>query len=57
MGLVFTRDHGSPTARNTLHEGFKRILRPAGLPMIRFHDLRHTCAALRLAPGVAIKLV
>jgi len=56
-GLVFTGEHGSPTARTTIHDGFKRLLREAGLPMIRFHDLRHTCATLRLAAGVAIKVV
>jgi integrase len=56
-GLVFTGEHGSPTARTTIHDGFKRLLREAGLPEIRFHDLRHTCATLRLAAGVSIKVV
>jgi integrase len=56
-GLVFTGEHGSPTARTTIREDFQRILRRAGLPPVRFHDLRHTCATLRLAAGVAIKVV
>ena len=28
-----------------------------GLPDIRFHDLRHTCATLLLGKGVHVKLV
>ncbi len=31
--------------------------RGAGLPNIRFHDLRHTCATLLLSKGVHAKLV
>jgi len=31
---------------------FQRILKTAGLPRLRFHDLRHTCAALLIAQGV-----
>jgi integrase len=29
----------------------------AGLPPIRFHDLRHTCATILLSRGVHAKLV
>ena len=36
---------------------FKPLLRRAGLPNIRFHDLRHTCATLLLGRGVHAKLV
>ncbi|MGE5334845.1 MAG: tyrosine-type recombinase/integrase [Nitrososphaerota archaeon] len=36
---------------------FTRILRRAGLPAIRFHDLRHTCATLALAARVNPKVV
>ena len=35
----------------------KRILRDAGLPHIRFHDLRHTFATLALQNGIDIKTV
>ena len=35
-----------------VHREFKAILRTAGLPDIRFHDLRHTAATLLLAQGV-----
>jgi hypothetical protein len=36
---------------------FKPLLKRAGLPKIRFHDLRHTCATLLLGRGVHPKLV
>ena len=30
----------------------RKALATAGLPMIRFHDLRHTCGTLMIAGGV-----
>jgi integrase len=36
---------------------FKPLLRRAGLPNIRFHDLRHTCATLLLSKEVHVKFV
>lgn len=33
------------------------LLKKAGLPHIRFHDLRHSCVALMMASGVAIERV
>jgi integrase len=35
----------------------KPLLKKAGLPDIRFHDLRHTCATLLLTKGVHPKIV
>ena len=35
----------------------KKILKDAGLPHIRFHDLRHTFATLALQNGVDVKTV
>ena len=35
----------------------KSLLRRAGLPPIRFHDLRHTFATLQLAAGTNPKIV
>jgi integrase len=43
-------------ARN-LPRHFKGVLKRAGLPDIRFHDLRHTCATLLLRQGVHVKYV
>ena len=34
-----------------------RLLARAGLPQIRFHDLRHTCAAILLSKGVHTRFV
>ncbi len=36
---------------------FKPLLERAGLPHIRFHDLRHTCATLLLSRNVNPKIV
>jgi integrase len=41
----------------TLTGKLERILKPVGLPKIRFHDLRHTCATLLLSKGVHPKFV
>ena len=43
-----------PDSIATLH---KRILKDAGLPRIRLHDLRHTFASMALQNGVDIKTV
>jgi len=45
--LVFPSSIGTPfNPSNLLYRSFKPLLRRAGLPMIRFHDLRHTFATL-----------
>ena len=33
------------------------VLKDAGLPTVRLHDLRHTCATLLLEQGVAARVV
>jgi integrase len=56
-GLVFT-ETGTPLDRHNLcQRSFKPLLKKAGLPGIRFHDLRHTCATLLLTRGVHPKIV
>ncbi|PLS86083.1 MAG: site-specific integrase, partial [Actinobacteria bacterium] len=57
-GLVFGSEAGTvynPT--NLRRRSFAPLLRRAGLPRVRFHDLRHTCATLLLKQGVHPKLV
>ena len=56
--LIFTTARGEPINEEYLvKKHFKPLLRDAGLPNIRLYDLRHTCATLALAVGVAPKVV
>jgi integrase len=58
LGLVFTRDDGSPLHRSAVTHSFKAALAAAGLPDVRFHDLRHSAATLMLErTGGEIKAV
>ena len=56
-GFVFTTTIGTPLDGPTVTHRFQRILKAAGLRLLRFHDLRHTCATLLLAQGVHPRLV
>ena len=57
-GLVFTNELGRPMgAANLRRRSFEPLLKCAGLPRIRFHDLRHTAATLLLGEGVHPKIV
>lgn len=58
QGLIFTTEAGTlinPT--NLRKRSFASLLRKAGLPEVRFHDLRHTCASLLLGKNVHPKYV
>jgi integrase len=56
-GYVFTTPLGRYIHPNTLYARFKTCLQKAGLPAIRFHDLRHSAASLLLSNGVHPKIV
>jgi integrase len=56
-GLVFPSGVGTPLLGGNLSRAFKDLLNCTGLPEIRFHDLRHTCATLLLRQGVNPKFV
>jgi integrase len=57
-GLVFCTMGGKPLDfRNVATTSFKPLLKKTGLPDIRFHDLRHTCATLLLSRGHHPKLM
>jgi integrase len=57
-GLVFASRKGTPLdAQNIVNRYFKPLLRRSGLPDIRWHDLRHTCATLLLTRGTHPKMV
>ena len=57
-GLMFASEVGEPLDRRyvTKHQ-FKPLLKRAGLPQVRFHDLRHTCATLLRSKNVNPKVV
>ena len=55
--LIFTTARGGPMSAVTLTKQFKRHLAAIGLPDMRFHDLRHSCASLLVAQGVHPRVV
>lgn len=52
--LVFTRPDGRPLNGHAANTALSRALTVAGIPAMRFHDLRHTAASLLLDAGVDI---
>lgn len=56
-GLVFTNLTGGPLEGGNVTNRFKADLAAAGLPPVRYHDLRHTAATLLLADGTHPKVV
>ena len=57
-GLIFANEAGGIiNPSNLRNRSFTRLLKGAGLPNIRFHDLRHTCATLLLSRNVNPKVV
>ena len=54
---VFTDELGRHIPKSTVYKNFKRCAVEAGIPMTRFHDLRHTYATLALQQGTDIKTV
>jgi integrase len=57
QGYVFTSQVGTPLQPHSVIDTFKRLSEDAGVPVIRFHDLRHTCATLHLIAGTNPKVV
>ncbi|MBV8444448.1 MAG: tyrosine-type recombinase/integrase [Candidatus Dormibacteraeota bacterium] len=51
-GWVFTNEFGDYLSPTRVRTAMQRILTQAKLPMIRFHDLRHTAATVMLSRGV-----
>ena len=54
---VFPSSTGGPISPDSVLHMLHRVLKRAGLPRIRFHDLRHTFATLALQNGVDVKTV
>jgi integrase len=58
LDLMFPNTIGHPEdPRSFTRRKFEPLLRKAGLPHIRFHDLRHTAATLLLGEGINPKVV
>ncbi len=55
--LVFTNDYGIPWEQSQVTRHFQRLVAKAGLPRMRFHDLRHSCATVLLVQQVPMKFV
>jgi integrase len=52
-GLIFCDERGGFLRKsNVTRRGFRSIMKRAGVPTIRFHDLRHCAASLLLAAGI-----
>lgn len=55
--LVLTQRDGTPLSPHAVSMAFPRAAKAAGVPCIRFHDLRQTHATLLLQNGVPIRTV
>jgi integrase len=54
---VFAGPDGEPIHPHAFSQAFERAVRRAGVPIIRFHDVRHTHATLLLQERVTPKVV
>lgn len=54
---VFTNECGDPIRPDSVGQAFARLVKTAGVPPIRLHDLRHTHASQLLMAGVNVKVV
>ncbi len=54
---MFTAVNGIPASDSTVRKDFARCLRTAGLPPLRLHDLRHSCATILHAAGLPVNVV
>ena len=58
LDLIFPNQAGGPIDHNNLvNRHFNPALKVAGLPKIRFHDLRHTYASLLIEQGENVKYI
>ena len=55
-GLVFTDELGRPLSSFHVRRRFKQLLSLAGLPTMRYHELRHGAASLMAAQGVQARV-
>jgi integrase len=55
--VVFPNTFGNFQDVSNLRKSFQALLREAGLPRIRFHDLWHSAATILLSMGVNPKVI
>ncbi|MGV0747182.1 tyrosine-type recombinase/integrase [Mycolicibacterium fortuitum] len=56
-GLVVVDDFGTAPHPDTLTKAWKKALESAGLPHVRLHDARHSCATLMHMRGVPVVVI
>ena len=54
---MFSDEIGRHRNPQSISRAFRSLLFRTGLPRVRFHDLRHTCATLLLEAGVNPRVV
>jgi integrase len=54
---VFSNRNGGFIQPDTVRQRFQSLLKEAGFPHMRFHDLRHSAATILLTMGVHPKVV
>jgi integrase len=57
LNLVFTTPLGEPLNPSSLTRRFRVVLTEVGVPQMRFHDLRHSCASMLIATGTHPRLI
>ncbi|EAG2221683.1 site-specific integrase, partial [Listeria monocytogenes] len=55
--FLFADMEGKPIRPDSIYQRWRRFLERHNLPVIRFHDLRHTSATLLLNKGRDIKII
>src|SRR5712692_1950474 len=56
-GLIFSNKYGRFSHPDHMLYQFKKLLKDAGLPVVRFHDLRHSVATILLVAKIDLKVV
>jgi integrase len=54
---VFTTRKGTPTEPRNINRTFDTLIAKIGVPRIRLHDLRRSCATLLYAQGVDLQTI
>jgi integrase len=52
---IFKWNDGRPFSPDFVSQKFSSLLEQHGLPHIRFHELRHSCASVLIAMGFSLK--